>query len=371
MTVTYHVDQGKPRISYGCSGARSEWGGPHCQHLSGACLDDFVAEQVLSALAPAAVQVSLRAAEQARTDRAALEQIWTQRLERAEINVQRAHRCYRLAEPENRLVVRHLEKDWEEAMAARRQLTEDHHRFQQTTPPRLSEAEEAAITAAAADLPALWTAPSTTSAQRKEVIRSVIDEITVTVQGRSELVEATLHWAGGQPQAARLRRPIQRFEDLSYYPQLTARVLELAEQGESPERIAERVTAEGFRPARGEGPIRYRLVSQILRRAHHQIAHARIPLPVDPAEAPAEHEWWLPELAADVGVTTGTIRCWRAQGLLTGRQESRPPHRWIIHADPAELTALRVRLNRVRGRTTRVHPRFAEETARIPKVQTA
>ena len=46
MTVTYHVDNGVPRISYDCTGARAEYGGPACQHLSGRCLDVFVTGQV-------------------------------------------------------------------------------------------------------------------------------------------------------------------------------------------------------------------------------------------------------------------------------------------------------------------------------------
>jgi hypothetical protein len=37
-----------------------------------------------------------------------------------------------------------------------------------------------------------------------------------------------------------------------------------------------------------------------------------------------------------------------------------PPHRWILHGDPTQLAELRTHLNRVRGRTTRVHPRFAD-----------
>jgi hypothetical protein len=48
-----------------------------------------------------------------------VDRIWHQRLERASIDVERARRCYRLAEPENRLVVRQLEHEWEQALAAR------------------------------------------------------------------------------------------------------------------------------------------------------------------------------------------------------------------------------------------------------------
>lgn len=363
MTVTNHVDDGTPRISCDCAGARAEYGGPSCRHLPGRCLDEFVTTKLLAALAPAAAEVSLRAAEQALTDRAAIEKIWRLRLERAQADVDRARRCYRLAEPENRLVVRALEKDWESALSTQQQLTEDWHRFSRTAPPTLSPDQKAAITAAAADLPALWAAPSTTDADRKEVIRSVIEEITVNVRGRSELVDVTVHWAGGHQEHAVLRRPIQRSEDLSYYPQLTARITALADAGWHPEHIADQLNAEGFAPARGTGPIRQRLVAQILLRTGHPIAHKRQPLPPHPDDAPAEHEWWLPLLAAELGVTTGTIRKWLRARRVTGRQETRHPHRWIVHADPGELAELHAEIARARGRVTRVHPKFADDPA--------
>jgi DNA invertase Pin-like site-specific DNA recombinase len=362
MTVTYHVDNRVPRISYDCTGARAEYGGPACQHLSGRCLDVFVTGQVLAALAPAATEVSVRAAEQILADRAGIEKIWRLRLERAQIDVDRARRCYRLAEPDNRLVVRALEKDWEAALAAQQQLTEDWHRFCQSAPPALTTQQKAAITAAAADLPGLWAAPSTTDADRKEVIRAVIDEITIAIRGRSELVDVTVGWAGGQQTHEVIRRPIQRFEDLSYYPHLAKRITELAGAGWDPGRIADQLNTEGFLPARGAGPIRHRLVTQILHRAGAPVTRRRRPLPAHPDDAPGKHEWWLPLLAAELGVTTGTIRKWLHQGRIAGRQETRHPHRWIVHANPGELAELRAHIDRIRGRTTRVHPKFADET---------
>ncbi|GAA3521768.1 DNA invertase Pin-like site-specific DNA recombinase [Streptosporangium album] len=364
MTVAYHVNRvgggSTPRANYDCAGARAEWGGPLCQHLRGRCLDDFVAGEVLAALAPAALQVSLRAAEQIVANRAALERIWRQRLERAEINVQRARRCYRLAEPEKRLVVRQLEKEWEQALAARQQLSEDYHRFAQSTPAVLTPAEQATITALAADLPALWRAATTTDADRKEIIRAVVEEVTVEVRGRSELVDVTLTWAGGRTTQAVIRRPIRRFDDLSYYPQLAARVRELADCGLHPATIAETLNAEGFHPAKDHGRIGHITVMEILRRSGHPIAYRREPRPVHPDDAPREYEWWLPDLAAELSMAHSTLRRWITLGHITGRQETRPPHRWIVHADPATLAQLRDRFDRACGRTTRVHPRFAD-----------
>jgi hypothetical protein len=124
-----------------------------------------------------------------------------------------------------------------------------------------------------------------------------------------------------------------------------------ARTGWDPGRIADQLNTEGFLPARGAGPIRHRLVTQILHRTGAPITHRRQPLPAHPDDAPGKHEWWLPLLAAELGVTTGTIRKWLHQGRITGRQETRPPHRWIIHADPGALAGLRAHIDRVRGRT--------------------
>jgi hypothetical protein len=339
--------------------------------MSGRCIDQAITATVLAALTPAATEVSLRAVEQIHTDRARLEQIWQQRLERARITVDHARRCYQLVEPENRLVARQLEADWEQALTEQRHLIEDHDRFQQTTPPALTPTQREAITAAAHDLPRVWHATTTTNADRKEIIRSVLDEIVVLARGRSELVDLTLTWAGGQTSHLIVRRPLQRLEDLSYYPQLAARIIELSEAGLTPETIAIRLRDEGFRHSRDDRDIGWRAIEQILLRTGHTIAHRRPPVWMRPDQALRDNEWWLADLAAELGVTTGTIHHWRQQGRLTGRQEPYGPHRWILHADPAKLTELRTHLDRVRGRTTRVHPRFAETTDHITQVQSA
>lgn len=179
----------------------------------------------------------------------------------------------------------------------------------------------------------MWTAPTTTPADRKQIVRSVIDEITVAVQGVSELVDVTIGWAGDLTTTVVIRQPLQRTKNLSYYPKLAARMVEFADAGLHPATIAAPVTADGFLPNRGSGPIRWRLVDQILRRHQHPIAYRREPLPTQPDEAPGDHEWFLPQLAAELAVTTGTIRAWLRKGSVTGQHESRPPHRWILRVD--------------------------------------
>ena len=148
------------------------YGEPRCQQMAARFLDEHVVAQVLPALAPAALELSLTAAAQAGTRRAEVDRIWRQRLERADFGCDRARRQYQLAEPENRLVARQLEREWEAALAERANLGEEYERYQQQRPARLSAAELAAIRALAGDIPALWAAPATTVADRKRLRRA-------------------------------------------------------------------------------------------------------------------------------------------------------------------------------------------------------
>jgi hypothetical protein len=168
------------------------------------------------------------AAAQAEDERAMLDKLWRQRLERARYAADRARRQYQLAEPENRLVARQLEADWEAALAETARLEADYQRFTEEQPAALTAAERAAIQALAGDLPRVWDAPSTTQADRKELLRILIEDITATVIGDSELVNVAITWAGGHQTTGQAVRPVARLDQLSYFPALLARVTELA-----------------------------------------------------------------------------------------------------------------------------------------------
>ena len=61
----------------------------------------------------------------------------------------------------------------------------------------LSADDQARITALASDIPALWNAPTTTNADRKQILRCLVERVVVHVRCDSEYVDATIHWAGG------------------------------------------------------------------------------------------------------------------------------------------------------------------------------
>jgi hypothetical protein len=304
-------------------------------------------------LAPAAVEVSLRAAEQVEAERAELDKLWTQRLERAQVAADRARRCYRLAEPENRLVVRQLEADWEAALAAQQRLREDYDRFARTCPQPLTPAQQQAITALAGDVQSLWAAATTTDADRKQLIRALVDQVTITVAGTSEQVSVTIGWAGGHTTHGQTIRPVARLAQLSSYPQLVERVRQLAEQGHRAQAIANRLHAEGFRPAKGRQRLGVSAITQLLHQLGYPRAFTRQRITPPPGEEPGLDEWWLDDLAAELAMPPITLHRWIRRSWVHARQESRRPHRWVIHADPRQLAELRQRRSRPPGWYTR------------------
>ena len=52
-------------------------------------------------------------------------------------------------------------------------------------------------------------------------------------------------------------------------------------------------------------------------------------------------QWWLATLAREIGMPGATLFGWLRRGWATGRQDTRPPCRWIITADKAEVERLR------------------------------
>ena len=83
MMVAYSGRASRLRDS--CGRARVEYAEPLCQGLAGRVLDDLVTAQVLAVLQPAALELSLAAADDIEQERARLHRNWQQQLERAVI----------------------------------------------------------------------------------------------------------------------------------------------------------------------------------------------------------------------------------------------------------------------------------------------
>lgn len=322
---------------YACDWEAREYGGPRCQGLVAAYPDRLVESLVLKAVEPASLELSLRTAERVEQDRERLHVLWKQRLERAEYEADRAWRQYDAVDPENRLVARELERQWERTLAERRRLAEDYDRFQAEQPRRLSPSDRERITSLAADLPGLWHGPTTTGGDRRAIVRLLIERVELTRDGDSERIDVAIHWRGGAVTRHEIRQGLRTYRSLGGLAQLRERILELRGDGRTADAIAETLNREGYQAARGEG-----FTGNRVRQLLAKFGRTGVPAGVrDAGDLPGPGEWWLPALAAEIGVKPIVVHRWRWSGWLHTRQLRGENGRWIVWADAAEVGRLR------------------------------
>jgi hypothetical protein len=221
-------------------------------------------------LEPAALELSLRAQERIHQERERLHRQWQQRLERAAQEAQRAERQYQAVEPENRLVARTLEQRWEEALRVERALTEEYDRFVQEQPRQLNDNEKARIVALASDIPTLWRAPETMAAERKEIVRLLVERVIVQVRPDSERVQVEITWRGGHTTKHEVVRSVARYESLGVYRQLLTRIRQLRQDGLTIVQVTKRLNEEGYRTPRSRKGYTSTSVRKLLSRCRHK-----------------------------------------------------------------------------------------------------
>jgi hypothetical protein len=324
-------------LRYNCSQAIACYAEPLCQSLSGQRLDALIGSQVLAVLEPAALEVHLAAAQDVVQERQRLHQHWQQQLERARYETDRAARQYQAVEPENRLVARELERRWEEALKEQRRLEEEYDKYCRSQPVALTLAEQEQIRALARDIPELWHADTTTPADRQRLVRLLIEQIQVTVQGATDQVEVAIRWAGGFASQHRLVRSVQSYEQLADYARLRARIDELRAQGHSMEAVAQSLNEEGFHPPKRAKQFTKGMLAIFLAKEGRS---GPLPRALSATGMLQQGEWLLADLARELSMPSATLHSWRKLAWVHARKLPVPGGHWALWADRQELKRL-------------------------------
>ena len=205
-------------------------------------------------------------------------------------------------------------------------------------PPELTSHEREAILRLAHDVPALWHASETTPQDRQEIVRLLVDRVTVDVHEDSEQVDVTLQWAGGVTSTHRLRRPVARYDQLSNSPALLARIDGLRQTGQSFAQIAAHLHRAGFAPPKRTERFTGETVARLLSRRG---LHGPRPRAMDDTSVLRPHEYWLADVARAVPMPIATLHKWQRLGWVDSRKVTVASGRWAIWADAAELERLR------------------------------
>lgn len=318
MMVAYSGTNGRtPR--YLCSRTHQLQGtGRPCQSVGGLRLDRTVSDAFLQVVTPAGVDATVGALASLQADHEDRIRLQRLALERAEFEAARRQRQYDACEPENRLVARTLESALEQALAdaerERRALTElDRHR-----PAALTAAEQRSLRRLAADLPRVWAAASTTDRDRKQLLRSLLDDVVLSVDREAQRAIVELFWQGGARSELPVRLNHSGLKKTSTSVDLIELIGRLAEHSSDRE-IAMILAKQG------------RLTPTGLAFTASRVAgiRERAGIPAAPRHASQGQGVSIHEAARQLGVCTQTIRRWLAEGLLPAEQTA-PHATWRI-----------------------------------------
>lgn len=335
MSVRYHETGTVP--TYECNQLHKALGAPACQSVRGDTVDAAVAELLLAAMQPAQLEVSLATLDQLEIQAQQVEQQGQLRLERARYEAELARRRFCAVEPENRLVARSLERDWNEKLEAIERLEQEQARRPRATAQLAGPAERQRILALAQDLPAIWKAATTTQSERKQLIRFLIKDVTLSKT--EETIQVGVRWQTEAVTSLELPRLRRVWEQCRTTPEVIARIRELAET--HPDRqVADRLNAEGWRSGRG-GPFTAKKV-QWVRYAHGLPTFCPEAPKLDPAGGPQRGDGRCSarSAAAALNVDVSTIAEWCKSGRLDGIQAVPHGPRWI-RLTPTAVAELR------------------------------
>jgi hypothetical protein len=283
-----------------------------CLSVGGARIDEAVTRAFLEVLEPVRLSATLAAAERIESDREAALKQWRHDVERAEFAASRTERRYRAVDPDNRLVARSLEREWERSLKALEAARIKLAQRERDRPRILTTEERGRLLAVGVDLTAAWQARTTTSRDRKELLRTLIDDITFTVDRDRKEARLALRWKGGEISQIELGLPRTRAAPVKTDEETVALVRRLAEQ-HSDAVIASILNKQGRKTARGHRFDANRIKG--LRQRQEIPGCSR-----KPGAAPAGETVSLPQAAAALGVAPTTLLRHLQDGLIEGEQ---------------------------------------------------
>ena len=322
-------------LMYECHQLHSQLAARTCQTMRGDRIDQAVVACFLQAIEPAHLEVALSALDQVEARARQVDHQWQRQIERAQYEADLARRRYKAVDPDNRLVARSLEREWNEKLAQVEKLEREHTLLPKPAALLLTASQREQIRHLAHDLPAIWYASTTTFVERKQLMRWLIKDVTLSKRGN--VIDVAIRWQTEALTRLAIPRYKMSWEERQTSPQVVERVRALSPRHTNAQ-IAALLNEEGEQAGMGGSFT----VSKIV-----WIRYAyRIPAgcPERPKAAPTGQRGdgrYSARAAAELlNVNVSTIADWCQAGILESVRSTPLGPRWIT-LTPEIITALR------------------------------
>src|SRR5437588_12434095 len=224
MTVRYQREGSL--VIYECSQTHTQLAAKTCQTMRGDRIDQAVVQCFLEAIEPAHLDVALSALAHLEARAKQIDQQARRQIERVQYEADLARRRYRAVDPDNRLVARSLEREWNEKLQEVDRMEREYQALPKPAALMLSAEQREHIRQLAQNLPALWDAPTTTWAQRKQLLRWLIKDVTLCKRGNDIAID--IRWQTEARTSLSIPRLKKSWEVRQTSSQVVSRIRELA-----------------------------------------------------------------------------------------------------------------------------------------------
>jgi DNA invertase Pin-like site-specific DNA recombinase len=216
-----------------------------CWMVPGKGIDAAVAHLFLDAVKPPEIELGLAVLNQVEQQTRAVEQQWRLRLERAEYEAKLAERRYKGVDPDNRVVARTLEGEWNEKLREIEELELERKEVKIREKLDLSEEDRARILTLSRDLSRVWNAKTTTNAERKNLLRMLVREVTLSpISVPDDRTQVRILWQTGAVTELDVPRPGMLARTTS--PKAVAIIRSLLREGKDDAEIAASLNKQGM-----------------------------------------------------------------------------------------------------------------------------
>jgi len=236
--------------SYVCGRGYDDGDEKICQSMTSRPIDAAVVEVFLGAVSPLSLRVAIQVLDQLEQDLIAQRRQQELQLEQARYEARLAQRQYDAVDPAHRLVAGELERRWNEKLERVGQLERTYAQAEQDAEWSLTKEERAAITRLSQDLPAIWSAETTTNQERKRLLQMAIESVQLDGMGQAGQIEMHIRWRSGTITDHVVKRPAPGEGSLKTPAEAVSQIHRMAGRN-SYDEIATQLNRAGLRSAFG------------------------------------------------------------------------------------------------------------------------
>lgn len=194
-----HANYRATGVSYVCRGgaAQRDARGASCFSFRGRSIEERLGELILEVVEPAGVAAATQAAERLAALQVQERQLILDRLEASREVEARAAREYKKTDMTYTAVRQRLAQEWEHALLAVQKEEDQLSRFDESHTGLPTAAQQQALKELGQNVRRIWFHPKASWALKKQIVRTVIDEIIVDLEKPKNEVVLMIHWAGG------------------------------------------------------------------------------------------------------------------------------------------------------------------------------